>query len=386
MPIELVCGQCQGQFIAEEPGSTVACPHCGTHLQVPGESLEAAAPAEFRAEPQPLELVTSELEAVEDQPIHQPRPESAALVSVDTSLLEEDVPAPATAAAMTTPIEPSASPVVVSTSPAAAVHREAAPASIPLIQTGTPIPPATVPRFWFLVVASYASAMTLAFVFTLLQLAAAKSHQLESLPDVVPKIRNGEVALQIVPPEADVPKGHVLALGESQRYGSVKVTPLRVTQGTLAFEHLLQDPAAVRPPSEPVLKLWLRFENVSRDQKFAPLDPLLLYKRHYGDFGARVLTNQFLCQADQRQRDGNLHHVYELSPTSEFHVAGQKLDTVLEPGAALETFVPSGEQIADLTGDLVWRVQFRKGYHPRTFHGVTTLIDVPFHRRDVTVE
>jgi hypothetical protein len=246
--------------------------------------------------------------------------------------------------------------------------------------------PATVPRFWFFLVASYASAVTLAFVFLLLTLGRMKTHPLESLPDIVPKIKHGEVALQVAPPDANVPAGHVLALGESRRFGSVKVTPLQVTQGPLRFENILNANAATRPPSDPVLKLWLKFENVSGNQQFMPLDPVLLFKRHYEDFGNRVLTNQFLCRKDQRRRDGDLHHVYELSATSEYRIAGQDLETVLGPGQSLETFIPSEERLDGLTGNLVWRVQFRKGYHPRTFHGVTTLIDVPFNRSDVKKE
>ena len=134
-----------------------------------------------------------------------------------------------------------------------------------------------------------------------------------------------------------------------------------------------------------MLKLWLRFENVSRNQSFSPLDPLLLFKRYYQDLG-RVVTNQFLCRADQRRKDGDLHHMFELSSSSEFRIAGQHLDAVLGPGDSVETFVPSDENIDDLTGDLVWRVQFRKGYHPSTRHGVTTLIDVPFNRSDVKLD
>ena len=134
------------------------------------------------------------------------------------------------------------------------------------------------------------------------------------------------------------------------------------------------------------MKLWLRFENVSRNQTFSPLDPLLLFKRHYQDFAKTALTNQFLCRVDERKHGGDLHFLYELSAHSEFRIAGQNLGTALSPGASVELFIPSEERIDDLTGDLVWRVQFRKGYHPRTRHGVTTLIDVPFHRNDVQTE
>ena len=35
MAMEMVCGQCQGRFLAEVPGCVVMCPHCGAHLQTP---------------------------------------------------------------------------------------------------------------------------------------------------------------------------------------------------------------------------------------------------------------------------------------------------------------------------------------------------------------
>lgn len=398
MPIDLVCGQCQGRLRAEQPGSVVACPHCGTHLHVPEETVGEPA---LEPELQPAaadELVTSSLESAEHPPTEPLTQESVALVSIDQALLIEE----SAAVAMDTPsfktlavpsperIIPSPAPEVATTATAtvgaSSGSADLSEHAMPAISTGDAEAPAVVPRTLFLMVASYASALSLAFVFLLLQFLNVRTHQLESLPDVVPEIRNGEVALKVAPPESNVPPGHVLAIGESRRFGNLNVTPVRVSQGPLQFEHALNDATAVRSPSEPVLKLWLRFENVSRSQHFAPLDRLLLFKRHYQEFGKPDLTNQFVCRADQRRSDGKLHHVFELSATSEFRIAGQKLDTVLGPGEALETFVPSEEQIDDLTGDLVWRVQFRKGYHPRTRHGVTTLIDVPFHRDDVTTE
>lgn len=33
--MELICGACQGRFRVSVPGTTVACPHCGTHVQAP---------------------------------------------------------------------------------------------------------------------------------------------------------------------------------------------------------------------------------------------------------------------------------------------------------------------------------------------------------------
>lgn len=386
MAIDLVCGQCQGRLQAEQPAGVVACPHCGSHLQVPGDMTAHTGgfpPIDSN------ELVTSTLEIAEALPSEVSPVKSMAMVSVDSALLIKESAHPAADSPASFPA--SDQPMMAHPSPIASVadapEIAIAPGNqLPTISTGDVLPPATVSRSRFLIVASYASAVSLAFLFLLLQLLNVRTHQLESLPDVVPEIRNGEVALKIAPPEANVPPGHVLAIGKSQRFGSLKVTPLRVTQGPLQFEHALNDPTAQRSPSEPVFKLWLKFENVSPDQRFSPLDSLLLFKRHYQGLGQPELTNQFLCQVDQRRTDGDLHHPFELSPTSEFRIAGQQLDTVLGPGESLETFVPSAETIDDLSGELVWRVQFRKGYHARTRHGVTTLIDVLFHRNDVHLE
>ena len=33
--MELICGACHGHLLVEQPGTTVACPHCGVHLQTP---------------------------------------------------------------------------------------------------------------------------------------------------------------------------------------------------------------------------------------------------------------------------------------------------------------------------------------------------------------
>jgi hypothetical protein len=384
MPIEVVCGQCHGALLAEEAGSVVACPHCGAHLQVPRASTNSGAPStlaavdersgvsEDRAPTRPDPAPPADL--VKDASTHEPADDSdwtplAELPSHSTPRMTFSESMPQLVVGLSSAVDPS--PVLLS--PTAARP--------PANAGGSPM----VPRIWFLLVASYASAVTFAFLFLLFLLSRWKTHSLENLPDVVPKIQNGETALEVAPPEAAVPPAHVLALGQTRRFGSVRVTPLRVTEGRLEFEHLLNDPDAKRSPSRPVLKLWIRFENVSAKQTFAPLDSLLAFKRHYQDSGA-VLTNQFLCRTDERRRDGKLHYLFELSSSSEFRIAGQNLGAVLGPGQAVEMFLPSEEQIGDLRGPLVWRVHFRKGYHPRTRHGVTTLIDVPFHRDDVQRE
>ncbi len=235
-----------------------------------------------------------------------------------------------------------------------------------------------------LVVWSYASAVTIVLIYLLFFI---KAHPLESLPDIkVPTRKGGEVALTYYAPKNDLAPGHVLRLGQSERFGSVKVTPVKVTRGIVKFEHGREKGAEARSPTEPLLKLWLKFENVSRDQTFAPLDAMLMFKRKSKSFGETVYANNFLGAAADRKQGGTLLYVYDHPVYSEFVMADQKLDEQVAPGTSWLTYIPSEEEAVQLSGDLVWRFHFRKGYHPKSRNGVTTLVDVEFSSQDITDE
>lgn len=260
----------------------------------------------------------------------------------------------------------------------------AAPAAIlPAVTPGD-----AVPRKQFLMVASYASAVTLILIYVLF-LRPVRTHQLESLPDLKPPVdASGEVGMKVAPPQINVAPGHVLRLGESRRFGNVRVTPLKVTRARLTFHHFDSTRKSKREPSAPVLKLWLKLENVSSDQTFAPLDRLVVYKRGFADSGLIVKTNTFLGTEAERLKgpEGHLHYLYPLPEESEWLISGQVIDNELAPGASLETFLPSEENV-DLTGnDLVWRFQFRKGYNPGSRRGVLTLVDVRFRADQIEDE
>lgn len=235
--------------------------------------------------------------------------------------------------------------------------------------------------FLLLVIGSYASAVTIALIYVL---AFGRTHQLESLPDVKPPMKKGEIAVTFYSPKNELPRGHVLKLGESQRFGNVRVTPVKVTRGPVRFEHYSNQNNFKRDDTQPVLKLWLKFENASRDQTFSPLDSLLVFKRTTQNLGEKVFANNFLGTVEDRKLARSLFYVYDLPVHSEFSLVGQKLDTELSPGDTWQTFVPSEESAVELKGDLVWRVHIRKGHHPKSLRGVTTLIDVVFNSSDIT--
>lgn len=233
----------------------------------------------------------------------------------------------------------------------------------------------------WLVLISYASAITLALLFLLFRDATSKPqpHQLESLPDVAP-LEEGQFLHY--PVDAPLPPGHVLPLGEKQRLGNIEIEPLRVTKEPVEFVHYSGNTKKQKPASGEVLKLWLRLTNVSQDQQIAPLDAELLFTRKLTSDG-RLVANNFVYREEDKDENGPFVYVFDHPLTSDWDLAGQQLGHVLQPGESIEVFIPSDEAgLAQLSGECLWRIQLRKGYSPAGY-GVTTLVDVAFSTDEV---
>ena len=238
---------------------------------------------------------------------------------------------------------------------------------------------AGVPRKTFLMLVVYASIMTALALGMAFLLLTSQQRQLESLPDVVPQFNDdGEIARVLVPMDAELPPGHRLRLGASQRFGDLKVTPLRVTREPLEFSHY--QGKETRDPAGEVLKLWVKFENVGDHARgFTPLDGELLFYRVFdkGQFKA----NNFLAE-ESSEGPQNVVAIFDQSPESDWDLVGQKIGTVLKPGETWETYAPSEVDPPAFEGPLVWRLHLRKGIADNGW-GVTTLVEVEFDASQV---
>ncbi len=114
-----------------------------------------------------------------------------------------------------------------------------------------------VPKAWFHIALSLASAfgITTLYLGWSVYRQAWTVHQLESLPDKAPPKprggdKNAKITLIRVPFEAAMPKRHTLRVGESERYGDVRVTVLGVTRGPIAFSHYDAADKTVRRPAD----------------------------------------------------------------------------------------------------------------------------------------
>lgn len=234
----------------------------------------------------------------------------------------------------------------------------------------------TVSKSAFLLLLSYSSAITLGFAYLLYHGSTNKNdYGLESLPDVMPPKHKTSGVYQETAP---MPDGHDLQIGDRQRFGNIEVTVLKVTRGPIQFRHF-SDANKPRLPSAPVLKLWLRFKNVSEDQEIAPLDDQLLFHR-IGRDRMTYHSNQFVVRSEQKNnREAKRVIAFDHIIGSGWDLVGLPLDKPLQPGESHDYYVPTCENDLDtLTGELVWRVHIRKGYSSHG-NGVTTLFEVRFN-------
>ena len=398
-PIDVKCGDCGGQLSLGPEGEHVVCPHCGATLlapenRSPGETLLAVPSAEAGSsihDPAAGGLsnlvVPSSIKGPDFRQwgaAHE-NSDSSSNSSVAIAPVEEPSPAPAS---FPSPIAEEKS---TETPAAATAPQTPAPQSRPAPwETRSPHRAATkkgeddggsgVSRTAFLGLVIYASVMTALCLGLAFLVATSRERQLESLPDVVPKMNeDGEIARTLVPIDAELPPGHRLELGESQRFGDLLVTPLRVTREPLTFTHYRGE--GTREPAGEVLKLWVRFENVGDDGKsFTPLDRELLFYRIPG-LGP-LEANNFLAAADGSGAE-EIIPIYDHPTESDWDLTGQELGTVLAPGESWKTFAPSATEIPDLEGEWVWRLHLRKGVASNGW-GVTTLVEVEFNADDVT--
>ena len=234
----------------------------------------------------------------------------------------------------------------------------------------------------------YAIAITLLLIFCPMtgRLKLFGNAALESLPDIRPLDSN---EFRKVPDGTPVPEGHVLKLGESRRFGDVVLTPVKVTREPLTFEQFQTKAPATTLTTDPVLKLWLRFENRSGSYAFPPFDSGLMSHRtpRFSTDDSTIVNSMLNISSPATSSPVRVMNFLQTMDNA-FVIVGQQSGKVIIPEETLETFVASSEDIQYITPTAetgyTWRVQFRKGVHESSGHGVTTLVDVLFSEADIT--
>ena len=227
---------------------------------------------------------------------------------------------------------------------------------------------------------SYAVLSTIAagILFKRLMDKSVREDRLESLPDM-PVLKSGQV--KVMQQDVELNPGHKLRLGEKRRFGNIEVEPVRLTRGMVEYVNPV-DPSLAPLPEGPVVKLWIRFRNVSQDQTIPVLDRYLVYTKQPIGLTPGYQTNNFVARASDHRAFGYmLTHPH----TDQNVLKGQELGHELAPGETMETFIPSTPLLDLPDEELLWRFHLRKGLS-KSGRGVTTLIDVAFRPEEISDE
>jgi hypothetical protein len=226
---------------------------------------------------------------------------------------------------------------------------------------------------------TYALVMTIVsgILFKRLTDKSVRDEKLESLPDFKQAMKVGQVS--VLPPGTVLAPGHSLKIGEKRRFGNIEVEPVKLTRGMVNFTHPI-DPQWAPDAEGPVVKLWLRLKNVSKDQTIPPFDKYLVFTRLPSESGYR--TNNLISLAGNRKPFG---YVLSHETTDKSTLNDQNLEHELAPGEEMTTYIPSTPELDLPKGELLWRVHLRKGFGASGV-GVTTLFEVVFSADEVRDE
>jgi hypothetical protein len=218
------------------------------------------------------------------------------------------------------------------------------------------------PSWFFVVLASYASAMTIACIW--LWWHAHRRVDLPS-PETAPadarfeRSSSGEPALKLEP-APPLPLGQVTSIGKPLKVDDLELTPMRVMRSPVLLEHQQLDGGTeVSDGGQEALVLQVRLRNVSRDQIFTPLDAAFLRPRDGGPAESFVETS------------GNARiEMYPLAATSELSIAGQTFRQ-LKPGEEFETTIVSDKDTGDKDfSQITWRIRLRTAANRSKILGV----------------
>jgi S-adenosylmethionine hydrolase len=188
-----------------------------------------------------------------------------------------------------------------------------------------------------------------------------------------------------VRPENNLSDRLKVELGQTIRLGDLEVTPQKVELRRVIFR---QPGFAPEPALDDSLVLHLLFRNVSQDVAFSPSDPF--FDRSWKGLSSGKKPYTFLAIGTHRLWGGPLPWKPGRRIGEQETIEGQRYRT-LQPGEHLNTFVCTDPQdhveqlLERYRGDLVWRVQVRRGLVQVEDHEypATAVIGVRFKDSDI---
>ena len=214
-------------------------------------------------------------------------------------------------------------------------------------------------------VTSYASAVTLALIWTLLQTRGSRPSVVTPPPVAVAEkfSDKGELGTQSRKVEAIRPISgdHLLKLGQVRDFGSLQVEPKAISRQDLKLERVnLVGKTERRDGPKRAVVLTMRIQNRSPDLVFAPVDPAFVRGRSDNVF-------ETLLELD----DGRKIYPNPLAIASEWTVVGETFAD-LRPGESRDVIFATDAN-APVNAERqagTWRIKLRTGLDTTTEFGV----------------
>jgi hypothetical protein len=220
------------------------------------------------------------------------------------------------------------------------------------------------PSWPLVLLASYASAVTIGLIWVLLGRRAVREAEESSSPSPATAVAKADPGRRAANSRKTTPPprlaaDHLTVLGEAINLGEVEVTPIEIKSGPVHLTRTFR-PAKERDGGDGALKLRLRLRNLSEDSIFAPLDEAFVREREPGVFDSFI-----------ERGGGQVIDMYPLSVYSEWGIDGQEFRE-LKPGETLETEVVSAAGAIDRKAPVMtWRIRLRTGINETDVVGVT---------------
>lgn len=200
--------------------------------------------------------------------------------------------------------------------------------------------------------ASYASAITMAFAWTLMK---ERPRDNSAAPGDAPvaqpePARQASLSKKVEPPEPILGE-HFAKLGEPLRVGSLEITPIEVRRENVSLQRANTfNNTDRRDGGKKALVLRLKLRNTSADSVFAPLDQAYLRER------GKEVVDTFVETAK-----GEKVYPYPLAVDSEWSIVGQDFTELRPSESRTVAIVSAPDAPPDSDGPFTWRVRLRTG-------------------------
>ncbi len=217
------------------------------------------------------------------------------------------------------------------------------------------------PNWPMVLLASYASAVTLALIWwvVLPRLRGRVESDGPASPTPAAVGTRRADRSRKVEPAAPIPAGRITTIGRPLAVGSLEVTPIDVARTDVKLRRAtLSGGGEVKDGGSGAMALRVRLRNTSRDAVFAPLDEAFVRDRDDG------LPASFV-ELD----GGDRVYLYPLPVDSEWSIVGQDFPA-LKPGESRETRVVTEADFPSTGSAATWRLQLRTGLEETATIGV----------------